>query len=119
MAVQLGHFIFENAGTGCLLSKYCNQGLDLPLTESASRIAFDGNFPNDAFCGEFLSTWVESISPEDVESARLIITRKRDASGNPLEDMYTLDWQDLQNPNNHYYHGEGMLYRDVLVGGYR
>ena len=29
MAVQLGHSIFENAGTGCLLSKYCNAGLQV------------------------------------------------------------------------------------------
>jgi hypothetical protein len=28
MPIKLGHFVYENAGTGCLLSKYRHDGLD-------------------------------------------------------------------------------------------
>ena len=118
MAVQLGHFIYENAGTGCLLSKYYNPGLQAPLTESASRIQADPNFPDDPFCGEFLATWVESTPDLQTQSARLIITRKRHRNI-PLPDLYTLDWQDLNNPNSHPFYGEAFLYKNMLVGAYR
>jgi hypothetical protein len=118
MAVQLGHFIYEDAGTGCLLSKYCNPGLQAPLSESASRIQEDPDFPKDPFCGVFLATWVENPQNLKTQSARLIIKRKR--HGNiVLQDIYTLDWQDLNNPNKHRFRGEAMLYKNMLVGAYK
>jgi hypothetical protein len=120
MAVKLGHFIYENAGTGCLLSKYCNTGLDAPLTESACRLSPDPDpaFLNNPFCGEFISTWVENTQNLQTKTARLIITPKRDSTGNPLLDLYTVRWQDPANPAKRYFHGEAMLYKGMLAGGY-
>jgi hypothetical protein len=118
MAVRLGHFIYEDAGAGCLLSKYCNSGLHAPLTESASRIERDLDFPNDPFCGVFLVTWVEGTQNLETESGRLIITRKRNGDV-VLQDIYTLDWQDLDNPEIHRFRGEAMLYKNMLVGAYQ
>lgn len=118
MAVQLGHFIYENAGTGCLLSKYCNHGLEAPLTESATRIQEDPAFPEDPFCGVFISTWIESIQNVSTKSARLVITRKRHRNV-PLPDLYILEWQDLENVKTRYYIGEAMLYKNMLVGAYK
>jgi|GEM_PF-5432408 hypothetical protein len=88
MAIQLGHFIYENAGTGCLLSKYCHRGLGSPLTESTSRIQPDANFSDDPFCGEFAATWVEEAQNVKTKSARLIITRKQDGAGNLLPNLH-------------------------------
>ncbi|HET6252986.1 MAG TPA: hypothetical protein VFE32_02865 [Puia sp.] len=120
MAVKLGYFIYENAGTGCLLSKYCNAGLDAPLTESASRISLDPDpaFLNSPFCGDFLSTWVENVQNLQTRTARLIITPKRDRAGNPLLDLYTVRWQDSANAATRFFHGEAMLYKGMLIGGY-
>ena len=119
MAVTLGHFIYENAGTGCLLSKYCHPGLPAPLSESASLMQPDQNFPDDPFCGQFLATWVESTNPPQPQSALLIITRKRGPGNAVLLDRYTLVWQDLNNPVTRRFNGEGMLYKGMLVGAYR
>jgi hypothetical protein len=118
MAVQLGHFIYENVGTGCLLSKYCNSGLQAPLSEAASRIKEDTDFPNDPFSGEFLVTWVESTQNLITNSARLIIKRKSHG-GNFLQDIYTLRWEDLNNPSTLLFNGEAMLYKNMLVGAYK
>ena len=119
MAVQLGHFVYENAGTGCLLSKYCNAGLQAPLTESASRQQPDPNFPDDPFCGQFLATWVEDAQGNITRNARLVITRKRVPNNTILQDLYTFEWQDLANPATRLYHGEAMRYKDLLIGAYR
>jgi hypothetical protein len=118
MPIKLGHFVYENAGTGCLLSKYRHAGLDAPLSESASRINIDDDFPDDPFCGVFLATWVESALNLVTQSARLIITRKRDSDRNPLPDIYTLVWRDATN-NSRRFIGEASLYKNMLFGAYQ
>jgi hypothetical protein len=117
MPVRLGTFTYENAGTGCLFSKYYNQGLNAPLTESSSRIQPDKDFPDDPYCGEFLATWVNTIIPRETVASRLFITRKRGHKGELLTDLYTFEWLDLKT-GNQLFRGEAMRYKDMLVGAY-
>jgi hypothetical protein len=58
MPFTLGYFVFKNIGDGCLVSKYGNDSLKSPLTESAKLIS--GELPNDLFTGTYRTTWIEN-----------------------------------------------------------
>ena len=118
MAVKLGHFVYEYAGDGCLFSKYCNHGLNMPLTESATRIEKDSEFPDDRFCGKFLATWVESISELETQTARLTIKRQPGSDNEAVGIKYMLIWEELKS-GNRLFHGEAILYKDMLVVAYQ
>jgi hypothetical protein len=89
----LGYFVFINMGDGCLGSKYGNTGNLQLLTESGTRIG--PQFGDDAFIGEYVVTWLDTINPVEHTQARLSITRKSGTLGG----QYSLQWSRERDPS--------------------
>ena len=107
MATVLGYFVFENAGDGCLLGKYSNWRLHSPLTECTKLIRMNDLQPG--FAGSYRSTWIEGNQISGgVGQATLRIAPKANSQG-----IFTLEWS-----VDAVFHGEGMLYKDLLIGAY-
>lgn len=107
----LGYFVFQNVGNGCLISKYSNWTLPSPLTECAKKLR-KSEPTKDDFEGEYNSTWIENpehpTPTERVRQATLTIKTKPNTEG-----IYVVEWSDEAT-----FHGEGMLFNDLLVGTY-
>jgi hypothetical protein len=82
------------------------------------RIKVDSKFPEDPFCGEFLSTWVESVPQLDTKTGRLTIKRQPGSDNETVGIKYMLIWEDLKS-GSCLYHGEATRYKDMLVGSYQ
>jgi len=112
-----GGFIYRDDGDGCLAGKYVNISSQ-PFGETAKRRPAR---PEDTrpFCGVYNTVWLET-SNGTITNIPAILTIDYD----PNIQKYDLRWNsDPNNPNTPnslrlLYEGVGMLYGDLLVGGY-
>ena len=105
MGKVTGVCVFRNDGDGCLSSKYINNGIETPYTETCkkSSIVDNGNF----FVGSYYSVWIESVSPNEYGEAILDISQNG--------GKYMLEWR---SGSKLIYKGLGMNYDGLLVGCY-
>ena len=112
----LGFLVYIDLGNGCLASKFGNTAVGSLFTEAAVQIPDPnpGASPDDIkgkFIGKYLVTWIEG--PEKTVTAHLIIKQDGESTA-----RFKLIWQDLKDPTNILYFGQGMRYGDLLVASY-
>jgi hypothetical protein len=111
MSIKNGYFIFKNVGDGCLVSKYCNDTLESPLTECSKLVS--GNILNDPFIGIYRSTWIETgyalTNLADTTDQTLLKIELKHIG------IYKLTWYEGAKVC---FTGEAMVYENVLVGSY-
>jgi hypothetical protein len=105
----LGYFVFLDLGNGCLGSKYGNLGVDLLLVEAAVRTS--GIVPNDIWAGDFVTIWLDDLTPNGHSRAVLHIRPRTDS-------QYVLEWRMQNRAAQILYRGEGMVSNGQLVGTY-
>lgn len=108
----LGYFIFQPMGDGCLGSKFGHTRSVRIYTESATPSIL--NHGTDPFIGEYLVSWIDSVSQPESVLARLVIERKAGS----LVGQYELIWSEVNDSSQILYYGEGMVFNGVLSGSY-
>lgn len=109
----LGYFVYTDLGDGVLASKYGHTRGTILFSECATRVADDQQEPAHRFLGTYSVTWIDTVNPASNMLSRLVIARKPNTTG-----QYLLTWMHPTNHGTIFYHGEGMMYENTLVGAY-